>query len=75
MVHCRLDAFPVYVDYAGFLVNSLSARFRILYTGTNLHDLGITVPADGLAPLGARPSANTMMTIKFDLIFRKSFGY
>ena len=29
----------------------------------------IAVPADGLAPLGARPSAGTVMTEKLDIYF------
>ena len=36
-------------------------------------DLVITVPADGLAPYGARPSAGTFMTTKLDMIRHKVY--
>ena len=34
-----------------------------------MYDLVITVPANGLAPNGARPSADTVLTTKLDLIY------
>ena len=37
--------------------------------------LVITVPADGLAPNGARPSTGTVMTEKLDICWFKSFGF
>ena len=36
-------------------------------------NLVIIVPADGLAPSGARPSAGTVMTTKFTTMFRQLF--
>ena len=37
--------------------------------------LVITVPADGLAPNGARPSAGTVLTIQSDMFFQSWFAY
>ena len=41
---------------------------RYIYKGLNLV---ITVPADGLAPNGARPTAGTVLITKLVMIFTK----
>ena len=42
-----------------------------IYTGMNLviTNLVISVPADALAPNGARPSAGTVLTANLDIYF------
>ena len=66
----KLPVLPRLWPHSKILTHCVS----VLYTCTNLN-LVITVPADGLAPNGASPSAGTVITAKLDIFFQHFFVF
>ena len=72
---CSLDWLKWTIHfYTFYLIVLLHGQMLGLYFPTILTWI-ITLPADGLAPNGARPSAGSVMTVKLNNFFCSYFGW